>query len=67
MQKLKAVGKGVTTMQNDFENLTYMQHIRLCHFFGVKARNPISFLIWKIKKRFKIKSWNKEMRNNNAE
>lgn len=28
--------------------ITYRQHVNLCYLYGVRARNPISFLIWKL-------------------
>lgn len=31
------------------KKLTYAEHCRLAYLFGFKPRNPISFLIWKIK------------------
>lgn len=30
-----------------YNDLTYMQHRRACHLFGVKPRNIFSFLYWK--------------------
>lgn len=33
------------------KKLTYAEHCRLAYLFGFKPRNPISFLIWKIKRK----------------
>ena len=33
------------------KKLTYAEHCRLAYLFGFKARIPISFLIWKIKRK----------------
>ena len=31
------------------KKLTYAEHCRLAYLFGFKPRNPISFLVWKIR------------------
>lgn len=45
-------------MANENKPFTYTEHRNFCRLFGLKPRNPISWLLWKAKKKWSADNGN---------